>query len=81
MATIRAVLPLSMRKANQVRLLARPPNGIFVAARTYSAPPAEWDRRAWYGSVATAHMKRADPGTGSSDALGFETKLPSLALR
>ena len=43
-------LPLSMRKTNLDRLLARRPEGIFVApfeqgeiGRTCFAPPAGWD--------------------------------------
>ena len=65
-------LPLSMRKTNLARLLARRPNGIFLApfeqgdiGRICSARPASSSSRDWSRSTATVPIGRADRRTGS----------------
>jgi len=50
-------LPLSLRKTNFARLLARRPDGIFVSnrarsGRTYFERPATWGLRGWRQSDA-----------------------------
>ena len=56
-------LPLSLRKTNLARLLARRPHGIFVApfgrdeiGPTCFEPPATWDLRAWSRSGLIARI-------------------------
>ena len=64
-------LPLSMRKANLERLLARRPERIFVnrlsVARSvliFSRWRAGWDWRAWCPNAATVHIGQVGQGTG-----------------
>jgi len=65
-------LPLSMRKQNLAQLLARRPDGIFVApfeqgemAPICFAPPAKWDLRAWCRSARIARIAPDGQRTGS----------------
>jgi hypothetical protein len=66
-------LPLSMRKTNLAQLLARRPDGIFVApfehgARsglTSSGPPVTWDWRDSSRGAATGHIRAAGRSIGS----------------
>jgi ATP-dependent DNA ligase len=65
-------LPLSLRKTNLARLLARRPDGIFVvpssrakSVPTYFAPPVTWDLRAWCRSGLIARIAPDDLRTGS----------------
>ena len=65
-------LPLSMRKTNLARLLARRPDGIFLSdfeqarsAPISSAPPATWAWRAWSQSAPIGPIVAADRRTGS----------------
>ena len=53
-------LPLSMRKANLQRLLARRPEGIFVSTLEQGEigpdlfrKACEWDLKGWFRSIAT----------------------------
>jgi ATP-dependent DNA ligase len=64
-------LPLSMRKTNLARLLARRPHGIFVAeveqggsVPSYSAPLAAWELKAWYRNVAIGPIRLAGRSIG-----------------
>jgi len=64
-------LPLSMRKANLARLLARRPDGIFVNPFEQGEIGPELFRKAcefgwkvWSQSTATGLMNRASPSTG-----------------
>jgi ATP-dependent DNA ligase len=65
-------LPLSMRKTNLDRLLARRPDGIFVApfeqgeiGRSYSAPPVAWGSKGWSASDGTGPIAAVAASTGS----------------
>jgi hypothetical protein len=65
-------LPLSMRKINLARLLARRSDGIFVAPfaqgeidRTCFGRPAGWVSRVWSRNGATVRISRAGRSTGS----------------
>jgi ATP-dependent DNA ligase len=52
------MLPLSIRKTNLARLLARRrSDGIFIAL-IYSGPRAGWALRGWYQSIAIEHTGR-----------------------
>ena len=64
-------LPLSMRKTNLAHLLARRPDGIFVAPTeqgeigpTCFAPPAGWGLRVWYRNAATGPIRLAGRSIG-----------------
>jgi hypothetical protein len=70
-------LPLSMRKTNLARLLARRVNRIFLSdfeqvrsVPIYSATPASWGWRAWCQSIARALIAAAGSGTGSRSRTG-----------
>ena len=62
--------PLSLRKTNLARLLARRPDGIFLArfeqgeklARTCFARPATWDWKDWFRSAGIVRTMRAGIG-------------------
>jgi ATP-dependent DNA ligase len=64
-------LPLSLRKTNLARLLARAPASLLRhsskarSVPTYSALPAPWDLRAWCRSGATGRTGLADLPIGS----------------
>jgi len=64
-------LPLSMRKTNLDRLLARRPDGIFInplnaakLAPIYSGPRATWASKGLCRREETGHIRRGDPSTG-----------------
>jgi ATP-dependent DNA ligase len=78
-------LPLSMRKANLARLLARRPAGIFRAPlskvrsdQTVSARLAGLDSRAWFRSIATGLTRAARRSTGSRSRTESITLSPQL---
>jgi bifunctional non-homologous end joining protein LigD len=65
-------LPLGLRKTNLARLLARRPDGIFVApmSRARSAPtcsglPATWGLRVWSPSASIAPIAAGEAPIGS----------------
>jgi bifunctional non-homologous end joining protein LigD len=65
-------LPLTMRKTNLARLLARRPDGIFVAPyetgeidRICSVPPVGWDSKVSSASTAIAPIAEAPVRIGS----------------
>jgi bifunctional non-homologous end joining protein LigD len=65
-------VPLSLRKTDLARLLARRPDGIFIApssrarsAPTCSAPPAIWDLKGWCRNVAIAPIAAGEAPIGS----------------
>jgi len=74
MATICAVFPLSIRTANLVRLLARWPNGIFVALfeqGEIGPDPLRAACRMGLEGLVSKHRDRPyeDRGTGSSSSI------------
>jgi bifunctional non-homologous end joining protein LigD len=65
-------LPLSLRKTNLARLLARRPDGIFVAPFEQGEigpdlfrAPATWGLRVWSPSAATAPIAAGEAPIGS----------------
>ena len=64
-------LPLTMCKTNLARLLARRPDGIFIApfeqarsGRTCIAPPVAWALKGWCQSTVIGPTRAAGPSTG-----------------
>jgi ATP-dependent DNA ligase len=75
-------LPLSMRKANLARLLARRPEGIFISPFEQGEIGPDLFRKAcefglegWFQSTATGLIKPADPSTGSRSRTATITRL------